>query len=74
LIGEKVHFYRTSRKLTIAELAELSGLGKGHISDIENGKRKNVGIETLLKLTEALGLNIQDLAGDRTVGELEKYA
>ena len=74
MIGERVRFYRISRKLTLAELARLSGLGKGHISDIENGKRKNVGIETVLKLTDALGVNIQDLARDKTVGELEKYA
>jgi len=74
LIGDKVRFYRTSKDLTLAELAQLSGLGKGHISDIENDKRKNIGIETVLKLADALGVNIQDLAGDATVGELEKYA
>ena len=46
---------RESRNLTIVQLAELAGVGKGTVGDIETGKSKST-IKTLEKLSKALKL------------------
>ena len=46
---------RESRNLTIVQLAELAGVGKGTVGDIETGKSKST-IKTLEKLSKALNV------------------
>ncbi|MEJ6471514.1 helix-turn-helix transcriptional regulator [Fusobacterium nucleatum] len=46
---------RESRNLTIVQLAELAGVGKGTVGDIETGKSKST-IKTLEKISKALKL------------------
>jgi transcriptional regulator with XRE-family HTH domain len=41
-------------------LAELAGLSKGFLSDVENGKR-NIGSENLLKIANVLGASVDYL-------------
>lgn len=48
--------FRESRNLTIIQLAELAGTGKGTIGDIETGKNKST-IKTLEKISKALKLS-----------------
>lgn len=48
--------FRESRELTIIELAEKAGIGKGTVGDIETGK-SNGSIKTLEKISQALKLN-----------------
>ena len=43
-------------------LAEISGVPQSAISEIEAGKRKNPGIETLRKISVALGIVINILS------------
>ncbi len=47
---------RESRNLTIVELANKAGLGKGTVGDIETGRSKST-VETLNKIAIALELN-----------------
>lgn len=56
-IGAEVRSLRLSRKMTVRELAEVSGLGYTHISSIENGKY-NVRLDTLEQLGNALGVTL----------------
>lgn len=51
--GKKVKEIRKNRGVTQESLADLSGLDRTYISDIENGKR-NVSIETIFKIADAL--------------------
>lgn len=62
LEGESpVRVYRKLRDLTQASLAELSGVNRVQIADIEAG-RKSGSIDTIKKLADALGVSLDDLA------------
>lgn len=51
---------RTSKKVTTRTLAELSGVSKSYINDIENGTT-NPTVETLCKLATALDVGVGEL-------------
>ena len=57
LSGEKLRDLRDQLGLTRDQLAEKSGVPARTIQDIETGKIKNPGIETLKPLLVALGAN-----------------
>ena len=59
-LGENVKRLRTVRELTLDELAELAGLSKGMLVQIEQA-RTNPSIGTLCKLANALGVTINRL-------------
>ena len=50
---------RESRNLTIVQLAQLAGVGKGTVGDIETGKNKST-IKTLEKISKALKLTEEE--------------
>jgi transcriptional regulator with XRE-family HTH domain len=52
---------RKSKKLTLAQLAALSGLTKQSLSMIENQITKNPSLLTLVPLANALGVTIDEL-------------
>lgn len=53
-----VCFHRKKAKLTQAELAILSGIGKTVVFDIENGKL-SIRLTTLLRIFNTLNIKIQ---------------
>jgi XRE family transcriptional regulator len=55
-LGITLKKIRESKKLTIKELSEASGVGNGTIGDIEAGRNKST-IKTLEKLSKAMRLN-----------------
>jgi y4mF family transcriptional regulator len=56
-IGKTVHFFRKEGGLTQSELAQLAGVGKTTIFDIEKGK-ETVQLNTLLKVLETLNISL----------------
>ncbi|HLI13881.1 MAG TPA: helix-turn-helix domain-containing protein [Alphaproteobacteria bacterium] len=56
-LGAKLRHLRTTRALTIAQLAERAGVSSGLISQIERGN-SNPSIKTLQRLRAALGVNL----------------
>ena len=59
---DKIRKLRLAAKLTQAEAAERAGLkGKQKWSDLENGRRSNLTIETLERIAKALGVRAADL-------------
>ncbi|MBX9040228.1 helix-turn-helix domain-containing protein [Enterococcus durans] len=56
--GEKLKELRTSRGLGVNQLALKSGVSASQISRFENGERKDPTLETLKKLSVALGVSI----------------
>jgi predicted DNA-binding mobile mystery protein A len=56
-IGEQIRSLREAFGMTQQQLAERSGLSQSMIADIENGRRPNLTIPTLMKLAQ--GLNCQ---------------
>lgn len=51
--GKKVREIRKREGVSQESLADLAGLDRTYISDIENGKR-NVSIETIFKIADGL--------------------
>lgn len=58
--GEAVRKLRQERQISQEEFADLCGLHRTYISDIELGKR-NVSLENIEKIAVALGVSISDL-------------
>lgn len=57
LIGERIKSLRTGRGMTVAALAEQSGLSKGLVSQLENDKT-SPSLATLERLAEGLGVPV----------------
>jgi transcriptional regulator with XRE-family HTH domain len=60
LIGERLRTYRKERGLSQEELADLSGLHFTYVGKLERAE-KNATIESLDKVTKALGITLEDL-------------
>ena len=54
IIGSRIRNERVARRMTQAELAEMSGLSVSFLSDLENGKR-GLSVLSLLKIARAIG-------------------
>jgi transcriptional regulator with XRE-family HTH domain len=59
-LGERIRDRRTELNWTQDVLAQKSGISKGFLSDVENGKR-SIGAETLLDVARVLGLSLDYL-------------
>ena len=64
LVGERVRAARRDRGLSVGGLAAAAGVGKGSLSEIENGAR-NPTLGTLYALADALGLPLAGLLDGR---------
>lgn len=59
-IGHKLRKHRKTLLLSLNDLSRLSGVAVPALSHIENGNR-DVKLSTLVRLTEALRINLSDL-------------
>lgn len=59
-VGTRIRLLREARNLSQQDLADLCNFDKGDMSKIESGKA-NPTLKTLLKISQALELNISDL-------------
>ena len=64
LVGERLRAARRERGRSLGALAEAAGIGKGSLSEIENGAR-NPTLSTLYALASALGVPLATLLADR---------
>jgi transcriptional regulator with XRE-family HTH domain len=64
LVGERLREARRARELSLAALAASAGVGKGSLSEIENGAR-NPTLATLYALAGALGVPLATLLAER---------
>jgi transcriptional regulator with XRE-family HTH domain len=60
MIGQRLRAIREQRQLSQGELARAAGVSQGLIWQIE-ANRKNPGIQTLLRLAEALSVSPEQL-------------
>src|SRR5271165_6699279 len=63
--GDRIREIREERALTQDRLAELAGISKGFLSDVENNKR-NISSDNLLKVANALGASVEYLLRGET--------
>jgi transcriptional regulator with XRE-family HTH domain len=62
-IGEKIRFQRKKAGLSQEKLAEKADLHPVYISQVECADRA-ITIDSLLKITKALGIRLRDIIGD----------
>ncbi len=60
LLTKRLKDIRTGKKLTLERLAQLTGLSKGYLSQVENSEDPPP-IYTLSRISRALGIDIADL-------------
>ena len=58
--GKSIRLFRQEKNISQEELADLCGLHRTYISDVELGKR-NVSLENIEKIANALSLRISDI-------------
>lgn len=58
--GAKVRKYRLKKKLSQENFAELAGLHRTYIGQIECGKR-NLALKNIAKLAKALNVSVKEL-------------
>jgi transcriptional regulator with XRE-family HTH domain len=64
LVGERLRAARRERGLSVGALAEAAVIGKGSLSEIENGAR-NPTLSTLYALADTLGVPLATLLAER---------
>lgn len=69
VVGDRVRTTRRDRGLSLAALADAAGVGKGSLSEIENGSR-NPTLSTLYALAGALAVPLSALLAERPGAEL----
>lgn len=62
-IGENIKRIRKSKGLTQADLVKMTGIGQGHISEIENDLYPNAGTSTIMLIAKALDVTIEEITG-----------
>lgn len=71
LLGERIKVLRKEKDMTISELAERAGIAKSYLSSIERNKQTNPSIQFIEKVSEALGVSVNDLLYDSDEIELD---
>jgi XRE family transcriptional regulator of biofilm formation len=70
MIGEHIKQLRAERNLSLAQLAELSGVNKSYLSKVERGLQKNPSISIVRKLSVAFDVSLDELTSqDESVEE-----
>lgn len=59
-LGGNIARLRTERHITQKRLALMTGMNKGYLCDVENGKA-NISIDKLFQIAEALDIHPQSL-------------
>jgi transcriptional regulator with XRE-family HTH domain len=58
-IGQHIRKERKKRRLTQEHLANLLGMSRATISQVENGVIQDIGVRKLLRILEVLGLEVR---------------
>jgi transcriptional regulator with XRE-family HTH domain len=64
-IGDRLRLIRRERNMTQEELAEAAGVSKEIVAKLEQGRRQSARTTTLMKLSDALDVDLSDLTGKR---------
>ncbi|AYY25394.1 MULTISPECIES: helix-turn-helix domain-containing protein [Bacillus cereus group] len=58
--GMSIKYYRNKKEISQEKLAEITGLHRTYISEVERGNR-NVSLINISKIAAALDINVSDL-------------
>jgi transcriptional regulator with XRE-family HTH domain len=59
-LGRRIRRLRSNRGWTQQQLADMTGIGRVHVSELENGKRE-AGLRMLERLAASFELTVADL-------------
>jgi transcriptional regulator with XRE-family HTH domain len=59
-LGRKIRVLRSKRGWTQQQLADMTGIGRVHVSELENGKRE-AGLRMLERLSATFEISVADL-------------
>ena len=62
--GARLREAREAAHVSLTRLAELAGVSKGYVSQIENDPTISPGVDVALRLAVALGIGLDDLVRD----------
>lgn len=62
-LGENIKLYRKKQKLTQVQLADKANISRSYLADVENN-RYNPSVDTLKNISNALGVNLNELLSD----------
>lgn len=68
-LGARIRLLRREKGLTLRALAAQGGLSPSHLSQVENDRYGNVGLETLGRIATALGVTLPQLVAGVEVAE-----
>ena len=60
-LADNISKFRNDKNLSQNELANLAKIPQSTVSDIESGKRKNPGINTIIAIAKVLNIKISEL-------------
>jgi transcriptional regulator with XRE-family HTH domain len=63
-LAERISFYRRRARLSERRLAELAGLSRSLVRQLEQGQRQNPTLDTLRRIALACECRISDLIPD----------
>lgn len=63
MISERLRALKTKKKLTTAQIAEMSGISESTISRILSGQSENTTFATMLAIVQAMGGSLDEIAG-----------
>ncbi|MED4530688.1 helix-turn-helix domain-containing protein [Metabacillus fastidiosus] len=61
MIGQRIKKYRTTKNLSLSELAERAGVAKSYLSSIERNLQSNPSVQFLEKISSVLGVSVNVL-------------
>ena len=62
-VGEAIRAKREEKQISLVDFAGQIGISPGYLSQLENGRKANPNLEVMLKITRALGIEIDMLLG-----------
>jgi len=71
-IGQKIKQARIKLEINQAQLAKKAGISKSFLSEIEGGKKDNMTINVLRKITKALNVSYEYLLDDGLIYQERK--
>lgn len=64
LFGQRLRAERHARGLTLEDVGEKADIAWNYVAQVERGER-NIGIDNMAALADALGLELADLLGQK---------
>lgn len=60
-IGENINRYRQGNGMSITDLSDASGISRGYLSELINGRAKEPSVSVLQAIAKGLGASVADV-------------